>query len=211
VSKIGWGASTGHVVVYPSVNTAGVQVYERRYESRPVLILPERAWDGQQYAFLGIDWHTHPWYRVHLPVRPNGSSGWLHEPGAELRVVHTHVRVALRDRTAWLYLDDDHITSAAIAVGAPATPTPRGLFFVTGIARPKREGSIFGTCAIGLSGFSEVLTHFAGGPGQIGLHGTNDPSCLSKAVTHGCVRMSDESVTLFASYLARGSPVIVED
>jgi hypothetical protein len=48
-----------------------------------------------------------------------------------------------------------------------------------------RQTDVSGPYVFGLSAFSNVLYSFGGGPGQIGLHGTDDPSALGKDVSNG--------------------------
>ena len=67
----------------------------------------------------------------------------------------------------------------------------------------------YGRYAIGLSGRSEVLTEFAGGDGQIGIHGTNDPSSIGKRVSSGCIRLRNEDIEKLAALLPLGVPVII--
>jgi lipoprotein-anchoring transpeptidase ErfK/SrfK len=52
-----------------------------------------------------------------------------------------------------------------------------------------------------------VLFSFGGGPGQIGLHGTNAPRLLGRDVSHGCVRMRNQAITRLARMLPLGTPV----
>jgi lipoprotein-anchoring transpeptidase ErfK/SrfK len=60
-----------------------------------------------------------------------------------------------------------------------------------------------------MSGFSDVLFDFAGGDGQFGIHGTNDPSALGRDVSHGCIRMSNPGISFLARILPAGVPVRV--
>jgi lipoprotein-anchoring transpeptidase ErfK/SrfK len=83
------------------------------------------------------------------------------------------------------------------------------MFYLTALLRQPQPGSAYGPYAFGLSGFSPVLQHFAGGPGQLGLHGTNDPSSLGHSVTHGCIRVSNHVITMLAARLPLGTPIIV--
>jgi len=58
-----------------------------------------------------------------------------------------------------------------------------------------------------LSGYSEVLFEFGGGDGQMGIHGTNDPTSLGRNVSNGCIRMSNAAITRLAKTLPLGVPV----
>jgi lipoprotein-anchoring transpeptidase ErfK/SrfK len=66
---------------------------------------------------------------------------------------------------------------------------------------------VYGPYAYGLSGHSEVLTQFNGGDAELGIHGNNDESVLGKSVTHGCIRISNDSITRLAGMLPLGTPV----
>ena len=79
-------------------------------------------------------------------------------------------------------------------VGKPSTPTPTGEFFVEeSIAlRPTDVGAPF---ALALSARSNVLQEFAGGPGQIALHGLENVGGVpGTAVSHGCVRLDNSAM-----------------
>jgi len=54
-----------------------------------------------------------------------------------------------------------------------------------------------------------VLYSFGGGPGQIGIHGTNDPSSVGRSVSHGCIRLSNAAITRLAQELPLGTPVTI--
>jgi lipoprotein-anchoring transpeptidase ErfK/SrfK len=42
-----------------------------------------------------------------------------------------------------------------------------------------------------------------------GIHGTNDPSSIGKAVSHGCVRMHNRDVLQLAEKVPNGTRVII--
>ena len=63
------------------------------------------------------------------------------------------------------------VLETPVGIGAPGSPTPSGIFYVTDPV-PGGGGS-YGPWALGLSGYSDVLESFGGGPPQIALHGTN--------------------------------------
>ena len=58
-------------------------------------------------------------------------------------------------------------------VGKPSTPTPRGAFFIEeALALSSEEAG--GPFALATSARSNVFQEFEGGPGQIGIHGTDN-------------------------------------
>lgn len=44
---------------------------------------------------------------------------------------------------------------------------------------------------------------------QIGIHGTSSPGSIGKRVSHGCIRLSNESITDLVKYVQTGMPIIV--
>jgi lipoprotein-anchoring transpeptidase ErfK/SrfK len=161
----------------------------------PFLVLQARRVDGQL------------WYRVLLPKRPNESSGWV--PASQVRASPRgySAKVDLSSRRLTLYQGTDTVRTFPVAIGQPGTPTPTGRFFVTVRLRPPLISAVYGAWALGLSAYSEVLDQFGTGDGQIALHGTSDPSQLGRAVSHGCVRLSNASISALAAQLPVGSPV----
>jgi lipoprotein-anchoring transpeptidase ErfK/SrfK len=96
-----------------------------------------------------------------------------------------------------------------VIVGKPSTPTPQGQFFVEESVRlpPESAGAPF---ALALSARSNVLQEFAGGPGQIALHGlANLGGTLGTAISHGCVRLGDRDITWLADRIGPGVPVTI--
>jgi lipoprotein-anchoring transpeptidase ErfK/SrfK len=94
-------------------------------------------------------------------------------------------------------------------VGKGSTPTPRGEFFVEEVIQlPARAvGAPF---AFALSARSNVLQEFAGGPGQIGLHGLgNIGGTLGTAVSHGCVRLDNGALRWLITRTGPGTPVTI--
>ena len=72
-------------------------------------------------------------------------------------------------------------------------------------------GSVGGPFALALSARSNVLQEFAGGPGQIALHGLmNVGGVLGMAVSHGCVRLDTAAMRWLAARISPGVPVTIE-
>jgi len=78
------------------------------------------------------------------------------------------------------------------------------------LLRPPTPNSVYGTYAYGLSGYSEVLTEFAGGEGQLGIHGTNDPSSLGTTISSGCIRLHNDDISLLVEQIGLPLGVPVE-
>ena len=45
--------------------------------------------------------------------------------------------------------------------------------------------------------------------GELGIHGTNEPTSIGKAVTHGCIRLGDADVVLLHAIVPVGTPVYI--
>jgi lipoprotein-anchoring transpeptidase ErfK/SrfK len=149
------------------------------------------------------------WLKVLLPIRPNGSSGWVPSSSVQLTWDPYRLVVDLSAHRLTLLDAGRPVLHSPVAVGTRSTPTPRGTFYLTALLRPPRPDGAYGPFAFGLSGYSPVLKSFAGGPGEIGLHGTNEPSSIGHSLTHGCIRVSNSVITRLAGRLPLGTPVVV--
>ena len=98
--------------------------------------------------------------------------------------------------------------SASVAVGASTTPTPVGRFYVDERFRLASANGPFGVAALGISAHSDALRDWVQG-GPVALHGTDDPSSIGLAVSHGCVRLSRELSERVWDFTGRRTPVRV--
>jgi lipoprotein-anchoring transpeptidase ErfK/SrfK len=147
------------------------------------------------------------WLEVYLPVRPNGSTGWVRSRDVAVAGISHRVDVHVGDHRLDLFDRDKRIATYPIGVGTQNTPTRGGVFYLKELLRPTNKGGVYGPFAYGLSGFSNVLTEFSGGEGVIGIHGTNDESTVGKDVSHGCIRLRNADITRLATLLPLGTPV----
>ena len=149
------------------------------------------------------------WLEVLLPIRPNGSTGWIAAQLVELSETSYRIEINVSRHRMIVWQGTEIVVDTEVAIGTGSTPTPIGSFFLTELLRPPDPSGPYGTHAYGLSGFSETLTSFRGGDGVIGIHGTNDPSSLGADISHGCVRVHNETIDDMATYLPLGTPVEV--
>ena len=145
-------------------------------------------------TFLVIE-NQGEWLQVHLPVRPNGSTGWLRAADVALSSTDLKLEVRLTEHRLLLHKAGEVVMDVPVGVGRDEVPTPGGVYYVKELLQPPDEGSIYGSFAYGLSGYSPVLESFAGGQGVIGIHGTNEPASVGTDASHGCIRMYNEDVT----------------
>ena len=156
------------------------------------------------------------WLKVLLPVRPNGSTGWVRRADVKLYEHDYRIVIEVTAHRITVFKGTETFLQEPIGVGTRDTPTPGGLYYtkeliepIDDAGRPFPQGP-YGPYAYGLSGFSNVLYDFAGGEGVIGIHGTNDPSSLGRNVSAGCIRLSNAAITHLAKTLPLGVPVEIK-
>jgi lipoprotein-anchoring transpeptidase ErfK/SrfK len=147
------------------------------------------------------------WVNVYLPTRPNGSTAWIHDWLLTLARNPYRVRVSRRAHTLTVWKGTSVVIRERVAVGRRAAPTPAGIFYISELLQQPNPRGTYGPYAFGLSAHSKVLFSFGGGPGQIGLHGTNRPRLLGSDASHGCVRVRNQAITRLARMLPLGTPV----
>lgn len=133
------------------------------------------------------------WYRVLLPLRPNGSAGWVRGSDVSVRRIDQRIEVDLSERVLRYYVHDRLEERLRVGVGTDATPTGTGTFYVWVKIRYASPYQPYGIAALGLSGFSPVLSEWPGG-GRMAIHGTSSPTDLGNAVSHGCVRVLNDDL-----------------
>lgn len=150
------------------------------------------------------------WLHVRFPQRPNGTSGWIRADQVSLWGLRNAVEVSLAERVLRVRdgTSGEVVFEASVAVGSDATPTPVGEFFID-IVNPLGAHPTYGWGQLSVSGFSDVLERFAGGIGQIAIHGWNDPSAMGRNVSNGCVRMNNDDIARVAELAPLGTPVTI--
>jgi peptidoglycan hydrolase-like protein with peptidoglycan-binding domain len=118
--------------------------------------------------------------------------------------------------------DNDIIAIYPATVGSEDRPTPKGEFKVTDIA----ENPVYHyDPALHLRGVHvEEKLNIPPGPNNpvgavwiglsaegYGIHGTPDPDKISKATSHGCIRLTNWDVLELARHLSKGTPVVIEE
>ena len=147
------------------------------------------------------------WLQVHLAQRPNGSTGWVKADAVTLHSLVYSLQASTEQNTLSLYKNGVLVKTYPAATGTGGTPTPHGSFYITELLQPTNGG--YGPFAFGLSAFSDVLSSFGGGPGQIGLHGTDDAASIGHAASHGCIRLANPDITELAGLLPLGTPITI--
>ncbi len=149
------------------------------------------------------------WLHVMLPGRPNGRTGWIRQRTTVQAVTAWHIVVHTSRPRVVIYRSGRQVRVFPAIVGKPSTPTPQGEFFVEEAVR-LRPGDAGAPYALALSARSDVFQEFAGGPGQIALHGVaNIGGVLGTAVSHGCVRLSTAAISWLGARITTGVPVTI--
>lgn len=165
---------------------------------------------GDDLLFLVEDYDGIGHYQVLLPTRPNGSLGWIRADSVDLLRHNFAIRVELDAFRLTVFDHDQVALETAVGVARENAPTPRGRYYTTEVIRPIEPDSVYGAFAYGLSGFSDTFTTFNGGPGQLGIHGTNDPDTIGTNVSSGCIRMHNDDIIEMVEELKVTAGVPVE-
>lgn len=162
---------------------------------------------GVEGTVLGRDCRP-AWYLVRLPLRPNGVTGYVRARDVQVEKVTTRIVIDLSARRLTFFRDGQAVLEAPVAVGAARTPTPTGRFYVDQRLIPDDPAGPWGPGAIGISARSDVLQDWVQG-GPIAIHGTNAPGLIGQAVSHGCIRLHNETLKLLFDETPAGTPVII--
>ncbi|MCY4630514.1 MAG: L,D-transpeptidase [bacterium] len=150
------------------------------------------------------------WAQVELPVRPNGSRGWIRTDNFNWSTVNHHVLIDLSDRLVALFDGDDLVTYTRAIVGKSTTPTPalRG-FVVEKLPNHSQQNAsaVLGDWILMLSFFSQALDSFSGGLPRIALHGTHIPDRIGEALSNGCIRIPNNIIEVIARTAPLGTVV----
>ncbi len=109
------------------------------------------------------------------------------------------------NNSLYIHIERDHrrlhlcdagqvVFTCPCAVGKPATPTPLGRFRI--VNRVVLDGQqVYGTRWLGLD------------KPRYGIHGTNNPDSIGRAVSLGCVRLQNRDAERLYELVPVGTPV----
>ena len=130
----------------------------------------------------------------------------LAQQAAAPKRAHRHVLISIPHRQLVVLESGEIVARFPIAVGASANPSPSGQFVVAnrlenptyyhpGVVIPPGPENPIGPRWIGLDkkGF--------------GIHGTNVPSSIGKAASHGCIRLRNLDIEKLFTLVAVGDTV----
>lgn len=156
----------------------------------------------------GTDGRT--WVQVRVPMRPNGTTGWVPRKALnDWHVSRSFLWIGRSTQRAVLYRGGRAVWRSRVGVGKPGTPTPSGNFYVRERIRNLGGHGVYGPVAFGTSAYSR-LSDWPGG-GVIGIHGTDEPRLIPGRISHGCVRVPNRAVIRLARKLSIGTPILITD
>lgn len=187
-----------------------VPIFDKAGDAEATRSLPNpEPYYGTPRVFL-VQGQEGDWLLAFLPMRPNGTQGWIRASDVVLSSHDYHMEIDLAEHQIVVYNRDEVIMQEPIGEGTAATPTPGGLFYTTWLWS-RDDQPEYGPYAFGLSGYSEVYYSFGAGDGQFAIHGTNDPSSVGRSVSHGCIRLNNDAITKLAETLpSSGVPVEIK-
>jgi lipoprotein-anchoring transpeptidase ErfK/SrfK len=185
---------------------ATMPIYATPDDGQPASSLDNPNENGAPLVFL-VKERQADWLNVYLPVRPNGSAGWVRSADVTIVSNPYSIDIALAAHRLVVRNGEEVVLDEPIGVGTAQTPTPGGVYYIKELLRPPEPDGPYGPYAYGLSGFSNVIEEFAGGDGVIGIHGTNQPEALGTDVSHGCIRLRNEAILELVPVLPLGTPV----
>jgi lipoprotein-anchoring transpeptidase ErfK/SrfK len=147
------------------------------------------------------------WAKVQVPVRPNGTVGWVRVADVDLSTTSHRIEIDVSDRMLRAYDGTQQIAETKVVVGTAFTPTPTGSFYVTDIV--PQTSPAFGPVALATDAYSEVMDEFDTGVPVVALHGTNRPELMGEARSNGCIRLPNEIIQQLADTMPQGTPVYI--
>jgi hypothetical protein len=147
------------------------------------------------------------WAKISLPMRPNGTTGWVPRQAlGKLQTDDTWLVVNEKQLNIRFFKDGKPIWRAPVGIGTPSTPTPTGLFWVREeFVLP--DQAFYGPYAFGTSAYASI-TDWPGG-GVVGIHGTSLPQLIPGAPSHGCIRLKNDDILWLARHVPVGTPVAI--
>lgn len=183
-----------------------VAVYEDPLDFEPAHSLSNPTHEGVLLIFAVLS-QRGQWLNVRLPMRPNGSTGWIKASDVRIRKVPNRIVIDRSEYTLQALRGDEVLMEAPVGVGLSSTPTPLGEFYVDISVPFQSSGGPYGAYMLSVAGYSEVLTTFGGGIGQIAIHGTNSRGSVGVNSSNGCLRMYNEDILELKDLAPAGTPV----
>lgn len=150
------------------------------------------------------------WLRVHAIRNRSQVAVWVPKWATRHVTLRYLIKVDLSQRVVRIYRDNKQLRRYRVVVGARATPTPAGHYYVVDRMRLHNSWAN-GQWALATSAFSRILKHFDGGQGEVALHARAYlPDPVGTARSHGCVRFNNVDAAWMAKHVPNGTPVWIQ-
>lgn len=126
----------------------------------------------------------HPGQKVVIPGLPEPST------------IPYSISISVSKRRLTLFRNGKFLKVYPIGVGKMLTKTPTGQYVI--VNRQLNPGGPYGVMWLSLS------------RAGYGIHGTDNPASIGKAVSHGCVRMYNRDVLQLAEMVPNGTRVVIQ-
>jgi lipoprotein-anchoring transpeptidase ErfK/SrfK len=145
---------------------------------------------------------------VPVPFVSRHRTGWIDLRGSTLARTSIRVQADLSQHLITVLRRGRVLFRTRAAIGAPASPTPVGRYFVTERLTEPRT-SDYGSFIFALSGIQSHLPPGWTGGDQLAIHGTNEPWSIGRSVSAGCLRVSERALQRMKPLLVLGTPVVI--
>ncbi len=218
----GAGAESLEVRARPALTARvvvpGVARSAPRPGSRPRMrLIGSTTWSGTAQKLLVTGRHRdargHEWVRVQLPVRPNGTAGWVRADTVQLQGRRVRIEVHLGSRRLEVWRGRTRLASHPAGIGRPGTPTPVGRFAIQDpVPTLPAWRSVYGAWTLTLTAHSPTLRTFMGGDALVAIHGTGTGRSwrVGTASSFGCVILAEPALAAVARYAKAGTPVLID-
>jgi lipoprotein-anchoring transpeptidase ErfK/SrfK len=146
------------------------------------------------------------WYKLNLPIRPFGRTGWVPGYAVELKRTTKRVVVHRAGKVLDVFRNGRRIYRTRVAVGRPDRKTPLGSFYIAAKYVPHRN-ALVSTYALELSAPAGLPDFLRGG--VVGIHGTPATYTIGKAASNGCIRVRPSAAVMLKRIVPLGTPVRV--
>ena len=204
-------ATTERIATILYVTRATVARKTPKASSAVVVRLQPKSVYGTRQVLLAVGKRvdagcTPTWYRVRLPAKPNGVTGWVKARGLVSETTGTRIMVDLSARHLDLYRLGKRVLRVPVAIGHVETPTPIGSFYVDVRYRLTDRTGPYGPGLLGIAAYSEAEQGWAAG-NPIAIHGSNAPSLIGTRASNGCIRVHNEDIVRIMKLAPTGTPV----
>jgi lipoprotein-anchoring transpeptidase ErfK/SrfK len=135
--------------------------------------------------------------------------GWLPLSAGHLFEEPRSIVVELSKRKLMVFHRGKLTDTYKVAVGMSATPTPTGKFAVTDRLTTGNAQSDYGCCILALTAHQPKILQGWGGGDRVAIHATPHTWTLGNAISHGCVRASNDALKQLMRHARLGMPVTI--